>query len=71
GRDTKEDAVDPAVGVVLEVKVGARVEEGNVLCRIHYTSTDRLDEAVERIEDAFRISTSEPEPRDLILEVVG
>lgn len=71
GRDTKEDAVDPAVGVFLEVKTGARVEEGNVLCRIHYTNTDRLEEAVERIEDAFRISTAEPEHRDLILEVVG
>lgn len=71
GRNTKEDTVDPAVGVVLEVKVGARVEEGSVLCRIHYTREEGLQEAIERIEDAFRISTSEPEPRDLILEVVG
>lgn len=71
GRNTKEDTVDPAVGVVLEVKVGARVEEGSVLCRIHYTRQEGLQEAIERIEDAFRISTSEPEPRDLILEVVG
>jgi len=71
GRGTKEDKVDPAVGVFLEVKVGAKVEEGNVLCRIHYTNEERLEDAVERIEDAFRISTSEPEPRELILEVVG
>ncbi len=71
GRNTKEDSVDPAVGVVLEVKVGARVEEGSVLCRIHYTRPEGLQEAIDRIEDAFRISTSEPEPRDLILEVVG
>ncbi len=71
GRDTKEDTVDSAVGVFLEVKVGDRVDEGEVLCRIHYADAERLQEAVDRIEDAFRISTSEPEARELILEVVG
>lgn len=71
GRDRKEDTVDPAVGVLLEAKVGARVDEGDLLCRIHYSSEERLQDAVDRIEDAFRISTSEPEARELILEVVG
>lgn len=71
GRDTKEDAIDPAVGVILEVKVGQKVEPGGVLCRLYYTKEDRLDEAAERVEDAFRISASAPEPRELILEVVG
>jgi pyrimidine-nucleoside phosphorylase/thymidine phosphorylase len=71
GRDKKEDTVDPAVGVFLEVKVGSRVDEGDVLCRIHYSDPEGLQEAVDRIEDAFRISNSEPEPRQLVLEVVG
>ena len=26
GRDTKEDTIDPAVGVILEVKVGQKVD---------------------------------------------
>ena len=71
GRDTKEASIDPAVGVILEVKVGQRVEAGSVLCRLYYTSEDRLEDAAERIEDAFRISTTAPEARELILEVVG
>jgi pyrimidine-nucleoside phosphorylase/thymidine phosphorylase len=71
GRDTKEDAIDPAVGVILEVKVGQKVEAGGVLCRLYYTKEDRLEEAAERVEDAFRISASAPEPRELILEVVS
>ena len=29
GRDRKEDAIDPAVGVILEVKVGEKVEAGS------------------------------------------
>jgi thymidine phosphorylase len=63
--------VDPAVGVILEVKIGAKVESGSVLARLYYTNEDRVEEAAEMVEDAFRISNSEPESRELILEVVG
>ncbi|HSB13932.1 MAG TPA: thymidine phosphorylase [Bryobacteraceae bacterium] len=71
GRDNKDDQVDPAVGVILEVKAGEKVEAGAVLCRIYYTGDERLDDAAAVIEDAFRISNQAPEERDLILEVVG
>lgn len=71
GRDRKEDVVDHAVGVILEVKVGQRVDAGGVLCRLYYTKDERVEEAAQLIEDAFRISTHEPEERELILEVVG
>ncbi|MBI3207729.1 MAG: thymidine phosphorylase [Candidatus Solibacter usitatus] len=71
GRDLKDDAIDPAVGVILEVKVGQKVESGGVLCRIYYTGEDRVEDAAEQVEDAFRISQQAPEERELILEVVG
>lgn len=71
GRDSKQDQIDPAVGVILEVKPGQRVEAGSVLCRLYYTNEERLDEAAQLVEDAFRISTHPPEEYDLILEVVG
>ncbi|HET8550314.1 MAG TPA: thymidine phosphorylase [Bryobacteraceae bacterium] len=71
GRDMKEDAIDPAVGVILEAKVGQKVDAGGVLCRIYYTAEDRLDDAAQMVEDAFRISATPPEERNLILEVVG
>ncbi len=71
GRDAKEDAIDPAVGVILEVKTGTKVEAGSVLCRLYYTNDERIEEAAEIVEDAFRISATPPDPRELILEVVG
>ncbi|MDP3000689.1 MAG: thymidine phosphorylase [Bryobacterales bacterium] len=71
GRDRKEDVVDHAVGVILEVKVGQRIDAGGVLCRLYYTKDEKVEEAAQLIEDAFRISTHEPEERELILEVVG
>ena len=71
GRDKKEDAIDPAVGIILEVKTGEKVDAGSVLCRLYYTKEDRVEEAAEMVEDAFRISAQKPDDRELILEVVG
>ena len=71
GRDTKEDTIDPAVGVILEVKVGQKVDAGGVLCRLYYTNEENVEEAAQLVEDAFRISGTVPEERALILEVVG
>ena len=71
GRIRKEDAIDPAVGVILEVKVGEKVDAGSVLCRLYCTNEEGLEEAAELVEDAFRISGSRPEERELILEVVS
>lgn len=71
GRDTKEDVIDPAVGVILEVKVGNKVDAGAVLCRLYYTSEEHVEDAAQMVEDAFRISASPPDERELILEVVG
>ena len=71
GRDRKEDAIDPAVGIILEVKIGEKVEAGSVLCRLYYTKEDRVEEAAGMVEDAFRISAQKPDERELILEVVG
>ncbi len=71
GRDTKEDSIDPAVGVILEVKVGNKVDSGGVLCRLYYTSEEHVEEASQLVEDAFKISGQPPDERELILEVVG
>src|SRR5438270_1395329 len=71
GRDTKEDVIDPAVGVILEVKAGQKIDAGGVLCRLYYTREDNVEEAAQLVEDAFRIASTPPESRELILEVVG
>jgi pyrimidine-nucleoside phosphorylase len=71
GRTSKEDVIDPAVGIILEVKSGEKVEAGAVLCRVYHTTETNLEEAAEIVEGAFRISSAAPEQRDIILEVVG
>jgi len=44
---------------------------GGVLCRLYYTSDEHVEEAAQMVEDAFRISATPPDERELILEVVG
>ena len=70
GRDNVDDTIDPAVGVILQCKVGDQVVEGSRLCALYYTEETRLQEAVQLVEDAFRLSSIQPEPRDLALDLV-
>ena len=70
GRDNVDDTIDHAVGVILQCKVGDQVVEGSRLCALYYTEETRLQEAVQLVEDAFRLSSIQPEPRDLALDLV-
>jgi thymidine phosphorylase len=71
GREKKEDGVDPAVGIVLEKKVGDAVRAGEVLCTVHYNSELRLEEACELLEESFRIAPKAPPPVPLVHRVIG
>jgi pyrimidine-nucleoside phosphorylase/thymidine phosphorylase len=70
GRDTMDRSIDPAVGVILERKVGEKVPAGGRLCTLYYTDDKRLEDAAQLVEDAFHISATAPEPRELVLEVI-
>ena len=58
GRQTKEDEIDLAVGLVLKKKVGDRVEQGDTLAVIHSNSED-IKEVEQKILDNYRIGNKE------------
>lgn len=70
GRLTKEDAVDPAVGIILHRKVGEEVSKGEPLCTVHYNSAARFAEARSVLAKAYSISGEKPQPRVLIHKVI-
>ena len=70
GRQNLKSEIDFAVGIVLEHKVGDRVEAGERLCSIYYNDGTHLEEASQMVEDAFHISATQPETRPLIYEVL-
>lgn len=68
GRATKEDIIDPAVGIVLHKKVGDKVAEGEALLTIH-ASTDKIDAIKQKLYDNIIVSDSATEPQ-LIYKVI-
>jgi pyrimidine-nucleoside phosphorylase len=71
GREKKEDAIDPAVGLEFHSRLGERVERGSKLATLHYNSNARLDEARKLVEASYRIGPAPPAPRPLVHKVIG
>ena len=72
GREKKEDAIDPAVGLVLHKKVGDPVHAGEPLCTIRYNSDARLRDVRRLLEQAYRIAEQPPrEVRPLVHRVIS
>jgi len=70
GRFTKEDPIDPAVGVAILAKIGDPVTEGDGLAVLHVNDETQVEQAQQMIRDAYRIDPSGAphEPPPLILE---
>ena len=71
GRKTKEDVVDPAVGLVFHRKRGDRVRRGEPLCTIHYNSETGFAEARRLVEMSFHVATDAPALQPLVRRVIG
>jgi thymidine phosphorylase len=56
GRERKEDTIDPAVGMAVEVKTGDEVTAGQALARVFWNDEGRLADALPMTEGAFEIS---------------
>ena len=69
GRETKDDTIDTDVGIVLNKKVGDKVEKGEVLAYV-YNNKDDITEEVKTILEAFEITEEYVEKPSLIVEVV-
>jgi pyrimidine-nucleoside phosphorylase len=67
GRQTKDEDVDPGVGITIHAKVGDAVEEGELLATIRYRDRSRLDGTIPLLDEAWEISERPPEPYLLIL----
>ncbi len=69
GRSTKEDVIDQDVGIVLNKKIGDRVQNGEELAYI-YTNKENIQEEIKAVLDAFEISDTPVEKNPLIYEII-
>ncbi len=61
GRETKESEIDLAVGIVLEEKVGDKVEVGDTLAVIH-SNKENVDDVISRVKDCYTFGEEEVHP---------
>jgi len=60
GRERKEDSVDPAVGIVVNKKLGDRIAIGESLCTIHCHSDAQAVRAKSLLEGSYQIAAAPP-----------
>lgn len=70
GREKKEDAIDPSVGIVLVKKVGDSVETGEVLAYVHANDESKLQEAKKRLKEIINIWDKPIQKEPVILEMI-
>jgi thymidine phosphorylase len=70
GRDTVEDDVDPAVGIILKTHPGAAIRAGDPVLELHYRTIDRRDAARALAERAIVIDDAPPpEPPQIVARI--
>ena len=70
GRETKEDDIDPNVGIVLSKKVGDFVKEGEELLKI-YRNRPITEDIITLLDEAYVIVKEEVKEPDTIQEIIG
>ncbi|MBN2504737.1 MAG: pyrimidine-nucleoside phosphorylase [Bacilli bacterium] len=70
GRETKEDTIDPMVGVLLKKKIGDKVAIGDVLCEV-YANNPVGEEIIKLLDEAFAIGDSPIETLPIIQEIIA
>ena len=72
GRSTKEDSIDPAVGLIVHKKAGDQVAAGEALCTLHYNSSAQLEEARSLVQSAYHVGAGAPRPKQpLVRRIVS
>lgn len=70
GRIRKEDAIDPAVGLVMKKRIGDYVEQGESWCTLHVNPKSDVEGARALMERAISISKDTPEAKPLVYRTV-
>ena len=71
GRATKEDTVDPAVGLIMQVRCGDKVNKGDVLAKLYVNDAKNLEASKELIHDAVHITEELGEVEPMFYGIVS
>ena len=70
GRATKEESIDPAVGLVMKKRLGDFIRADEPLCVMYVNDENKVNAALEMFHSAFEYSDVKPEYRPMVYDVV-
>ena len=70
GRATKEDVIDPAVGLIMHKRVGDKVEKGEAFCTLYVNDEKNLDDAIATMREAISIGAKPDQVAPMVYAVV-
>jgi pyrimidine-nucleoside phosphorylase len=71
GREAAGESIDPAVGVVLVARPGAKVQQGDVLAVVHAKTHDQVRAAAPQIGDALRVADAAPPLLPMVVDRIS
>ena len=71
GRKEKTDVIDPAVGLVMDVRLGDYVKAGQSLATLYLNKPELANPAVLRMQSAIVLSDEKPAPQPLVYAAVS
>ena len=71
GRETAEDEIDPAAGIIMNKKPGQSVEEGEIIAMFHYNDDKGLKEAEEVFLSGVEIGMRDRALPPVIRDIIG
>lgn len=71
GRAKKGDIIDPAVGIMVRVKIGDRIEAGETLFDVHVADRNSFDKVFEKLKSSVELSEEPVEPPPYFYSVIG
>lgn len=69
GRETKDDIIDPDVGIIVHKKVGDYVKKGEALATL-YNNKDSIEHIIEEVKEAYVIVKDKVEKKPIIFEIL-
>ena len=70
GRETKEDVIDPAVGLIMHKRVGDTVQSGEAICTLYVNDEKNLEDAVATMKDAVQIGAKPDHVAPMVYAVI-
>ncbi len=70
GRIKKEDKIDNAVGIVLNKKVGDKVQNGEIVAYIHANDSTKGNREVKEMEEIIKITDKQVQKENTIISVI-